>query len=56
LTRAFGINDAGQITGHGMVDGQERAFRLTPVPEPSVVLVAAAAATGAWAARRRPQR
>jgi MYXO-CTERM domain-containing protein len=28
LTHAYGINDSGQIVGEGMVDGQNRAFRL----------------------------
>jgi len=28
------INDAGQITGYGVLNGQTRAFLLTPVPEP----------------------
>jgi probable HAF family extracellular repeat protein len=30
LRRAQSINDAGQIVGIGLHDGQERAFRLTP--------------------------
>ncbi len=44
LTSARDINDAGQITGTGLFDGQPRAFLLTPVPEPSSVLLAALAA------------
>jgi probable HAF family extracellular repeat protein len=36
LQAGNGINDAGQITGYGAVDGQQnRAFLLTPVPEPA---------------------
>jgi hypothetical protein len=36
LIEAEGINDAGQITGFGLVGGQFSAFLLTPaVPEPS---------------------
>ena len=31
LTRANGINSHGQIVGHGTIDGQTRAFLLTPV-------------------------
>lgn len=31
LTKAYAINDAGQITGTGLLDGVERAFRLDPV-------------------------
>jgi probable HAF family extracellular repeat protein len=54
LVRAFAINDAGQITGHGIFQGQERAFLLTPVPEPSAALAGAtAAAAAACVARRR---
>jgi probable HAF family extracellular repeat protein len=30
-----GINDAGQITGQGVIGGERHAFLLTPVPEPS---------------------
>jgi probable HAF family extracellular repeat protein len=32
LTAAFAINNAGQITGYGQVDGQFRGFLLTPPP------------------------
>jgi len=39
----FGINDAGQITGMGLYDGQVSAFLMTdppaPVPEPGTSLV-----------------
>ncbi len=35
LSHANGINDAGQIVGDGIVDGQQHAFVLTVVPEPS---------------------
>jgi hypothetical protein len=49
---ALAINDAGQIVGQGKIDGQYRAFVLTPVPEPStlvMLLVAGlAAAVSAW--------
>ena len=45
LMAAYGINDAGQIVGTGMFQGQERVFRLDPtgsaVPEPSGVALAA---------------
>lgn len=30
-----GINDHGQIAGTGFIDGQQRAFFLSPVPEPA---------------------
>src|SRR2546421_6024179 len=45
LTRAHGINDAGQIVGFGYYDptgvyiGNRRAFLLTPIPEPTPVAV-----------------
>lgn len=31
LKRAAHINNAGQIVGYGLHNGQERAFRLTPI-------------------------
>jgi probable HAF family extracellular repeat protein len=51
LQFAWGINDAGQITGTGIFGGQTHAFRLTPVPEPGGLLLAGAAAF-VWASRR----
>ncbi len=40
---ATGINDAGQIVGQGLINGQEHAFLMTPhgsqVPEPSTLLI-----------------
>jgi len=35
LTRAIDINNSGQIIGVGILNGQQRSFLLTPVPEPS---------------------
>jgi probable HAF family extracellular repeat protein len=51
---AYGINDAGQITGVGSFSGQSHAFLLTPVgvPEPGGLALLGAAA-GAWVWRRR---
>lgn len=53
LEGAFGINDAGQITGTGLYDGQSTAFlmtdppagpsSITPTPEPGTVFVIGAA-------------
>ena len=49
LEEAFAINDAGQITGMGLYDGQETAFLMTDpgeisaIPEPGVGLLMAAA-------------
>jgi probable HAF family extracellular repeat protein len=35
LQEARGINDIGQIAGTGLLNGEQRAFLLTPVPEPT---------------------
>jgi probable HAF family extracellular repeat protein len=65
LTEAYAINDAGQITGTGVLDGVERAFRLTPlgvslaaqvaVPEPGTIWLGSVAfvVIAGMAARRR---
>jgi probable HAF family extracellular repeat protein len=52
------INDLGQITGNGAIGGQTHAFLLTPVPEPSSLVLAslalgAIAAYRGWRRRRR---
>jgi probable HAF family extracellular repeat protein len=58
LEEALGINNAGQITGMGLYDGQQTAFLMTDppgvaaVPEPSASLVIAAG-IGFMALRRR---
>jgi probable HAF family extracellular repeat protein len=41
LGDAMGINDTGQITGMGTINGQSVAFVLTPTPEPSSIVLAA---------------
>ena len=33
LSSAIDINDRGQIVGHGILDGKERAYVMTPVPD-----------------------
>lgn len=63
LLAAYGINDAGQITGVGLYDGQLTAFLLTdpppapenpsPVPEPSTIALVAALSVLIVVARRR---
>jgi hypothetical protein len=40
LEYAQGINDAGQITDIGTIDGAMHAYLLTPVPEPSSLVLA----------------
>jgi probable HAF family extracellular repeat protein len=41
LDNARGINDAGQITGDGVIRGELHAFLLTPVPEPATLALIA---------------
>ena len=54
LAEAWGINNSGQIAGYGYNGGQEEAFLLTPVPEPSslVLLGIGAASLLAYVWRR----
>lgn len=54
LTSALDINDHGQIVGAGEIDGQEHAYLLSPVPEPSTLPLGAVAMTsvGFWMLRR----
>ena len=57
LVDATGINDLGQICGYGTnAAGQEDAFLLTPIPEPSTLALLGAAAIAfagyAWRQRR----
>jgi probable HAF family extracellular repeat protein len=55
LTVATSINDSGQIVGSSLHNGNQRAFLLTPVPEPSsLLLLTAAFGAGALTARRFP--
>lgn len=44
LDYAFAINDAGDIAGYGLLNGQIRGFLMTPVPEPASWLLFASAA------------
>jgi probable HAF family extracellular repeat protein len=41
LEQAFDINDSGQIVGQGIHDGVITSFLLTPVPEPSAIVLCA---------------
>lgn len=40
LDVAFDINNSGQIVGYGLFDGDLRGFLMTPVPEPSTIVLA----------------
>jgi len=44
LNTAFGINDAGQITGRGFYNGARHAFLLTPPPSADLAITKSAAA------------
>jgi probable HAF family extracellular repeat protein len=54
LNGASGINDLGQIVGNGTLNGAQRAFLLTPVPEPSSIMLLGAILCGLQFQRRRP--
>ena len=56
LLSANAINTQGQIVGFGSFGGNTRAFVLTPVPEPSSVVLLAGAALGCCVAIRRGKR
>ena len=55
LTNAYGLNDAGQIVGYGRRgnDGDNHAFLMTPIPEPSAVFGSAIFLSLALAFTRR---
>lgn len=53
LTRATGINDLGQISGYGTINGETHAFLMT-IPEPTSLALFAASAP--LASRRRSRR
>jgi len=54
LIRGWAINDVGQITGTGVIGGEEHAFLLTPVPEPaSFALLALGLPLLVWRNSRR---
>jgi probable HAF family extracellular repeat protein len=54
LLSASGINDAGQIVGFGVLNGEAHAFLLTTTPEPgSIALLGSLGIAGAGFLRRR---
>jgi probable HAF family extracellular repeat protein len=56
LGAAWDINDAGQITGVGVIGGETHGFRLTPVPEPSALTLLGFAAAACGIPRLRSLR
>ena len=53
LNSATDINDAGQIVGSGLFNGQQRGFILTPVPEPSTYALTAVGIVALLAIKQR---
>lgn len=56
LTSALEINTSGQIIGSGLLNGEQRGFVLTPVPEPNSTLGFlgfAALGIGSWLKRQQ---
>ncbi|HWP31520.1 MAG TPA: hypothetical protein VNK96_07345 [Fimbriimonadales bacterium] len=39
LIDAYAINDSGEIVGYGKLNDETRAYKLTPVPEPSCIFM-----------------
>ena len=60
LVLANAINDSGQITGYGTIQGATHGFLLTPVPEPSTLVLATFGFTGlavsSWGRKCKVQR
>ncbi|WP_250123327.1 PEP-CTERM sorting domain-containing protein [Chroococcidiopsis sp. CCMEE 29] len=59
ITSAVKINNQGQIVGAGSLNGQERGFVLTPVPEPGSILGIlgfGAFGLGSWLKRKQQQK
>ncbi len=53
LQEARDINNAGQIVGWGLVNGQQRAFLLTPIPVPAAAWLLASGVAAICVAGRR---
>jgi hypothetical protein len=57
LSRAFGINDSGQIIGVGLLNGEHHSYLLTPSPapvsEPSTMLLLGSALFGFFGLRKK---
>jgi probable HAF family extracellular repeat protein len=50
------VNNAGQIVGQGIHNGELRAFLMTPIPEPSAIALLATGTAAIIAQRRRRRR
>jgi probable HAF family extracellular repeat protein len=55
ITRAYDINNLGQIVGEGVFGGVTQAVLLTPIPEPGTALLMGLGIAGLSAAGRRMQ-
>ncbi len=56
LQEATSINSSGEIVGYGLLNGELHAFLLTPVPEPSCILVLGVSffgLVGYWGRKRK---
>lgn len=53
LSDATSINETGQIVGSGLYNGLQRAYLLTPVPEPSVAMLASLGLWMTWRQTRK---
>ncbi len=55
ITEAFDINDSGQIVGYGRLEGGifDRAFLLTPIPEPATLSLLALGGVVVFRRRKR---
>lgn len=56
LIAASGINELGQISGQGVLNGMPLAFRLDPVPEPSTLALLGLGGLAWWAWRKKQSR
>ncbi len=56
LIEGTAINDLGQVSGWGTLDGTPHAFLLTPVPEPSAIVLAGLGVMGSVVCWRRARK
>lgn len=53
LNQAYAINNIGQIVGYGLIEGEQHAFLLNPVPIPSAVWLLGSGLIGIMGLRRK---